>query len=68
MTRLDEAAREVSALRASLKDPLVAQDWVVRRELAERVAQAQTNLDAAAHDTFLADASRWVLLNPSGAK
>ncbi|MYA15518.1 MAG: hypothetical protein F4Z28_01465 [Gammaproteobacteria bacterium] len=68
VTRLDEAAREVSALRASLKDPLVAQDWVVRRELAERVAQAQTNLDAAAHDTFLADASRWVLLNPSGAK
>ena len=68
VTKLDEAAREVSAVRTILDDPLVAEDWVVRREIAERMAQAETNLEAAVQDTFLADACRWILLEPSGAR
>ena len=65
---LDEAAREVLAVRRSLKEPLVAEDWVARREIAERLAQAQANLEAEAHDAFRADACRWILLEPSGAR
>ena len=68
VTKLDEAAREVSAVQTILDDPLVAEDWVVRREIAERMAQAETNLEAAVQDTFLADACRWILLEPSGAR
>jgi len=68
VTRLDEAAREALAVRTSLKEPLVENDWVVRRELAERMAQARANLDTAVHDTFSADACRWILLEPSGGR
>ncbi len=67
VTTLDTAAREVLAVKTSLKDPFVAEDWVVRRELGERMAQAQANLEAAVHDTFLADECRWMLLEPSSA-
>ncbi len=66
--KLDEAAREVLAVRTILKDPLVAEDWVVRREVAERMAQARSNLEAAVQDTFAADACRWILLESSGAR
>ena len=66
VTKLDEAAREVLAIRTSLEEPLVAEDWVVRREMAERMAHARANLEAALHDTFLEDACRWILLDPSG--
>jgi len=67
VAKLDEAAREVSAIRATLDDPLVADDWVVRREIAERIAQAKNNLEAALQETFVADACRWILLEPWGA-
>lgn len=65
---LDEAAREVLAIQTSVKEPLVAEDWVARRELAERLAQAKANLEAATHDAFRADACRWILLERSGAR
>ena len=65
---LDEAAREVLAVRTSLKEPLVAEDWVARRELAEWLAQAEANLEAEVHETFRADTCRWILLEPTGAK
>ena len=62
VAKLDEAAREVLAVQTSIKEPLVSEDWVARREVAERLAQAQANLDAAVHATFRADACRWILL------
>ena len=68
VARLDEAARAVLAVRTSIQEPLVAEDWVARRELAERLAQAQANLEAEVHDTFRADTCRWILLEPSGAR
>ncbi len=66
VAQLENTAREVSAVRTILDDPLVADDWVVRREIAERMAQAKADLDAAVQDTFLADACRWILLEPWG--
>ena len=68
VTSLEETAREVVAVRSSLKDPLVAEDWVARREMAERLAQARSDLEAAVHETFLAAACRWILLDPAGPR
>ena len=68
VTRLEKAARETLAVRTSMKDPLLEEDWVARREIAERLAQAQAKLETAVHDTFVADACRWVLLGPSDAR
>ena len=66
VAKLDEAAREASAVRTILDDPLVAEDWVVRREIAERMAEAETSLEAAVQDTFASGACRWILLGPWG--
>ena len=66
VTGLDEAAREVLAVRMSIDEPQVAEDWVARREIAERLAQAQANLEAQAHRAFRPDTCRWILLEPSG--
>ena len=68
VTRLDEAAREVLAVRMTINDPLVAEDWVARREIAERLAQAQANLEAQVHKAFRPDGCLWTLLDPSGAR
>ena len=65
---LEEAAREVLAVRMSIEDPLVVADWVARRELGERLAQAKANFDATVHETFRGDRCRWILVEPSGAK
>lgn len=65
---LGEAAREVLAIRKCVQEPPVADDWVARRELAERLAQARIKLEAEVHDTFRADMCRWLLLKPSGAE
>ena len=62
VTTLDAAAREAAAVQAGLDDPLVADDWVARRELSERMAQTRVALDRALTDTFASDACRWVLL------
>ena len=59
---LEAAAREVAAVRAALEDPSVAEDWVARRELGERLALAQSTLESARSAALGAPACRWVLL------
>ena len=63
MAELAESAREVGAVLLALKDPAVAEDWVARRELSERLAQSRAAFDRAAADTFRADSCRWILLD-----
>ena len=65
LTALDVAARETAAVQVGLDDPSVVDDWVARRELSERMAQARVALDQALAETFGSRACRWVLL---GAK
>ena len=60
---LESAAREVAAVKTALDDPSVADDWVARRELGERLAQSRAELDCAVALTFGARTCRWVLLN-----
>ena len=68
LTNLDAAAREVAAVQVALDDPTVADDWVARRELGERMAQTRAALDRALTDTFSSNSCRWVLLGPMGRK
>ena len=63
---LQAAARQVLAIRKCIDDPMVAGDWVARRELAERLEHAQGTLAQRAHEVFRPEACRWVLLGPSG--
>lgn len=65
VARIDAVAREVLAIRQCAREPLVEGDWVARRELAERLAQAEVALEAALHQTFRTDTCRWFLLEPS---
>lgn len=62
LTNLDETAREAAAVQAAFADPSVADDWVARRELSERMAQTRSALDQALTDTFGSAACRWMLL------
>ena len=64
--RLDETAREVAALRAVLADAAVNHDWVARREVAERLAQAQREFERATVSAFHDSTCRWTLLGPEG--
>ncbi|MCY3952197.1 MAG: hypothetical protein OXG69_06585 [bacterium] len=59
---LDAAAREVAKVTTALEDPSVAEDWVARRELGERLALAQATLESARSTALGAAACRWVLL------
>ena len=59
---LDAAAREIAAVLVALDDPSVADDWVARRELGERMAQTRAALDRALTGTFSSGSCRWVLL------
>ena len=61
---VDEAAREAAAVQVAFDDPSVADDWVARRELSERMAQTRSVLNQAVTDTFGSDACRWMLLGP----
>ena len=63
---LDAAAREVAKVTTALEDPLVAEDWVARRELGERLALAQSTLENARSTAVEAAACRWVLLEEGG--
>ena len=63
---LDAAAREVAKVTTALEDPSVAEDWVARRELGERLAQAQATLESARSTALGAAACRWVLLEEGG--
>ena len=67
LTRFDEAAREVAAVRAVLEGPAVSDDWVARREVAERLAQAHREFEQASRSTFQGTTCRWMLLGPEGA-
>ena len=60
---LESAAREVAAVKMALDDPSVADDWVARRELGERLAQSRAELGCAVASTFGTHTCRWVLLN-----
>ena len=63
---LDEAARELAAVKSVLEDPAVAEDWVARQEVSERLAQAQAHLDRAIVAAFGTGRCRWTLLASSG--
>ena len=63
---LHQAARQVLAIQKCIDDPMVAADWVARRELAERLEYAQDTLAERAREAFRPEACRWVLLGPSG--
>ena len=65
---LDASAREVAAVSAALDDPSVADDWVARRELGERLAQTRVALNQAIADTFSTDSCRWILLEAHGTR
>lgn len=66
LARLDAAAREFAAVADVLDHDSVKDDWVARREIGERLAQAETALGHAIEDTFNAAVCRWVLLGPDG--
>ena len=67
LDRFDEAAREVAAVRAVLAEAAVNDDWVARRELAERLAQAQREFEQATVLAFHDTNCRWTLLGSEGA-
>ena len=67
LTSFDEAAREVAAVRMVMAEPAVSNDWVARRELAERLAQAQREFEQASRSTFQDTTCRWMLLGPDTA-
>ena len=46
----------------------MADDWVARRELGEREAQARANLDKALVEAFSSESCRWVLLGARGER
>ncbi len=62
VSALEAAAREVAAVALALDDSAIADDWVARRELGERLAQTRSLLDQALSATFGSDTCRWVLL------
>ena len=68
LTPLDRAAKEIAAATVVLNDPVVESDWVARRELAERLAEAQAAFRDAMNATFGGGACRWVLIGDSGLK
>ena len=63
LTALDRAARDLAALKAMLEEPKMEHDWVVRRELSERLAQATSMFDDALLLTFSPNNCKWVLLD-----
>ncbi len=66
LSLLDDAAREVAAVADVLDHDGVKDDWVARREIGERLAQAEAALGHAIEATFNAKVCRWVLLGPEG--
>ena len=62
LTDLKSAAREVAAVNLALEDPAIANDWVARGELGERLAQTRAALDLALANTFNTGDCRWLLL------
>jgi hypothetical protein len=65
---LEVAAREVAAIVTVLGDETVAEDWVARRELGERLAQTRVALEHAIAETFSSGSCRWILLGAENAE
>ena len=65
---LDRSAREVAAVTAVSRNPNVEADWVARREVGERLAEAQAALHDAVSTTFNGGTCRWVLVDAFGEK
>ena len=61
---LEAAAREAAAVAVALEDQSVIADWVARRELGERLAQARVAFEHARTTTFHSDRCRWLALDP----
>ena len=68
VTALAAAAIETAAVAAALEAPEVANDWVARRELSERLSQSRTELEHVRVKTFSAEACRWLLLSSDGSR
>ncbi len=66
LAHLNDTAREVVAVANVLDHDSVKDDWVARREIGERLAQAEAALGHAIEATFNAEVCRWVLLGPDG--
>ena len=64
LSEVDAAAREAASIADVLAEPAVTEDWVARRELGERLAQAQAVLDEALARAFSSRACKWILLGP----
>ncbi len=62
VTVLSAAAREVAVVTVALDATIVADDWVARRELGERLAQSRVALEHALVGAFSADNCSWILL------
>lgn len=62
VTVVDAAAREAAAVTLALDDPAAAGDWVARRELGERLAEARNALEHALTEAFRPNACQWRLL------
>ena len=67
ITALDTTARNLAAIHQVLDLPEVANDWVVRSELGEQLAQAETLFHEAFISTFDPKNCAWFLLTEDGA-
>lgn len=68
LAALDTTARTLAAIHQVLELPEVANDWVVRSELGEQLAQAETLFHEAFISTFDPQNCSWFLLRGDGAE
>ena len=68
LAALDTTARNLAAIHQVLDLPEVASDWVVRSELGEQLAQAETLFHEAFVSTFDPQNCAWFLLTEDGAE
>ncbi len=68
LTALDTTARNLAAIHQTLELPEVINDWVVRSELGEQLAQAETLFHEAFISTFDPQNCAWFLLTEDGAE
>ena len=68
VTVLEAAAQEASAVASVLKESAVERDWVAKRELGERLAEARVALEQAINAAFRAESCQWMLLDASGGQ
>ena len=68
ISALDTTARNLAAIHQALELPEVVNDWVVRSELGEQLAQAETLFHEAFISTFDPQNCAWFLLTEDGAE